>query len=197
MLKYGEHEIDQAKLPQVTVDRMLQTACNHILGNEVASQVVGEIRNVLKGDGKAADVTTDAIKAYRADESHDAQIATWEREFRAAKIAAMLDGTLTVRAAGTGGSVRDPVEAAMRSIAKMEIVAILAKNGAKFPGKDATVTIGQDTLSGDDLITRRLASHEDRLRKAAEQKVAQDRRLRDNAAKAAGDGGNLAESLGL
>lgn len=197
-ITYGSHSLEHSDIPEVSRLRMLQTAFNHIMGNEVASQVVGRIRDALKGEGKAADVTIDAIKAWRADKSNEVQLDAWEKQYRDEKVKAILDGTLSVRAAGSG-TVRDPVETASRAIAKMEISAILANNGAKFPGKDATVTIGNDTLSGDDLIARRLAhpEHGPRIRKAAEQKVAQDRRLRDNAAKAAGGEGGLAESLGL
>jgi len=190
MLTYsdGKYTIDESALPAVTVQRMLQTGVNHILGNEVASAVGSKIKAAIV-DGterKASDVKTDELETYRA--AHESVVATWTHDLRTAKIAAMLDGTLTVRSSGGGGVTRDPIEAACRAIAKLEVTAVLKNAGAKFPGKDASVTIGNATLTGDDLLARRLAhpEHGPRIRREAEAKVKADQRMKANAAKAAG-----------
>lgn len=194
-MKWGEYEIDNTALPATVVDRLLNSAFGHIMSNEASSHVVGKIREVLKPkDGKAGDVKTEQIQAFRKDEVNEKTIAGWEDAFRTAKIAAIKDGTLAVRVARA--PTRDPVEAAMRAIAKLEVTAILKTNGLAFPGRkdgvEQTVDLGGQELSGDDLIDRRLghAEHGPRIRTAAERKVREEQRLKDNAAKAAvGDGG--------
>lgn len=199
MLNYGEKQLDPATLPAVTQLRLMQTGLNHVMGNEVASQVGGKIKAAIVAgtDRKADSVKTEEIGEWRS--AHQDQVNEWTEQYRAAKLQAMLDGTLTVRAAGSGGVARDPVEAACRAIAKLEVSTVLANNGAKFPGKDTTVAIGGQHLSGDDLIARRLghAEHGPRIRKEAEAKVRADRRVRENAARAASGEAGLAESLGL
>lgn len=200
----GKYTIETDSLPAVTIHRMLQTATNHILGNEVSSQVVGAIRSAIAGkDGKVADVTTEQVKAFRERDANAAQITAWENEFRDAKVKSMLDGTLTVRATGSSAG-RDPVETAMRAIAKMELTAVLRNAGAKFPGKDTTVTLADRAWTGEELIEQRLTKSVDkktgelvgvRIRKEAERKVAADKRMKENAIKAAGE--SLADELGI
>lgn len=207
MLKYGDYEIDETRFPPAITQRLLSRAVAHILGNEVASSVLAwEKRQIAEARQIKADAVTDAmLQEFRADPSSVAKTDEKENELRMAKIAAMLDGTLAVRI--SRGPTRDPVEAAARAIAKAEVVAVLKHNGAKFPGKDETLSVpgtdanGQPTsteVDGDTLIDRRLEKHGDRIRKLADRKVADERRLREATAKTvAGEAGGLAESLGL
>lgn len=204
-IKFGNFVLQTEDVPAATQHRMLSSAFAHIMGNEVASTVVARIRKaVAESSPKSADgkerkpdsVTRDEIEAYRKTEAGASQIEKWEDELRAAKLAAILDGTLAVRTARAPS--RDPVETASRAIAKAEVMAILKQNGAKFPGKDETVSIGGQEVTGDDLIDRRLTNHGERIGKLAERKVADDKRLRDATTKAtSGESAGLAESLGL
>lgn len=190
MLKWDIYEVDETAIPDGVKARLLNSAFAHIMSNEASSHVVGQIRQALKNGGKASDVSTEQVKSFRENATNEAKIAEWEDSFRKAKVAAILDGTLAVRVARA--PTRDPIEAAMRAIAKLEVTAVLKAHGAAFPKKDETVAIGDAELDGDTLVDRRLAHHEHgpRIRKAAERKVAEDQRLRDNATKAAsGDAG--------
>lgn len=195
-MKWDTYEVDNATVAPAVIDRLLNSAFAHIMSNEASSHVVGKIRAELKPNGgKAGEVSTEAIKQFRLNPDHATKIAGWEEAFRTAKLAAIKDGTLSVRVARA--PTRDPVEAAMRQIAKLEVTAVLRSNGAKFPGKDETVTIGNVELDGDELIDRRLGSaeHAPRIRQAAERKVREDNRMRENAAKAAVGGSGLSGLL--
>lgn len=193
MLKWDTYEVDDAALPGTVVSRLLNSAFAHIMANEASAHVVGQIRGVIAGkDGKRNEVSTEQVRAWRANEHNAAQIAEWEDSFRKAKVAAMLDGTLAVKVARA--PTRDPVEAIMRQIAKLEVSGVLEANGVKFPKKDSTITLpGGEEVDGDTLIDRRLAhaEHGPRIKTAAERKHRDDMRLRENAAKAAS--GTLAD----
>lgn len=197
MLTIGDYNVDETKFAPVVTQRLLQRQVAHILNNEASSFVLAKTKRAIVGkDGKPDSVTDEQLEAYRA--AHAVEIDAWTDEYRQGKIAAMHDGTLSVRVAR--GPSRDPVESASRTIAKAEVAGVLKNHGAKFPGKDETVSIGDQDLDGDTLIDRRLAhaEHGPRIRKLAERKVADDKRLREATAKASvGETGGLAASLGL
>ncbi len=212
MLQYGNHQIDETRFPPAITERLLGRAVAHILGNEVSSAVlawqkksIAEFTNdAAKKDGKtetikATDVTDAMLEVWRDNETVKAATEAKEDELRAAKIAAMYDGTLAVRT--VRAPTRDPVEAAARMIAKSEIIGILKANKLKFPGKDETIMLGEETFDADGLIDRRLANPAEgpRITQLAERKVREDKRLKDATAKtvAAGAGNGLAASLGL
>lgn len=198
MLKYGDYEIDETKFPPAITQRLLSRAVAHILGNEVSSSVLAwEKRQIAEAKDIKADAVTDAmLQEWRANPTAIEATNVKEDELRQAKIASMLDGTLAVRV--SRGPTRDPIEAAARSIAKAEVVAVLKRNGAKFPAKGEVITIGQQEVDGDTLIDRRLANHGEHIRKLAERQVADAKRLKDATAKqVAGETAGLAESLGL
>lgn len=194
MLKVADYEIDESRIAPAVMQRLLTRAIAHILNNECAANVLGKTKRAIVGkEGKPETVSEAQLEAWRASEANGAMIEGWESEYCLAKIAAMYDGTLSVRV--SRGPVRDPVEAAMRALAKAEVVTVLKNNGAKFPKDDETVSIEQPNgetvqLSGDELIDRRLAhaTHGERIRKVAERKVAEDRRLKEATTKAAGGG---------
>lgn len=212
MLKVGDYEIDSGKIAPAVVDRLLSRAIGHIVHNECSANVLGKTKRAaldfINDEAKKAgsskvykleDVTDKVLETFRANETVTEAITKWEQEYCAAKIAAMYDGTLSVRS--VSAPTRDPVVAAARTIAKAEVTQVLKAHNVKFPGKDETVTIGDTELDGDTLIERRLAhvEHGPRITKLAERKVAEDRRLKDASAKAAvaGTGDGLAASLGL
>ncbi len=199
MFTVGTYEIDETKIAGPVVNRLLQRAVAHILNNECSANVLGKTKRAIVGkDGKPDTVTDAMLATWRASPANQAQIAAWEDAYCAEKIAAMYDGTLSVRVAR--GPTRDPEEAAARAIAKAEVVGVLKTNGVKFPGKDETIVIGDQELDADTLIDRRLAhaEHGPRIAALAKRKVADDKRLRDATAKAVGaESGGLAASLGL
>ena len=204
MFTVGQYEIDETKIAPAVVTRLLQRATAHILNNECSANVLGKTKRAIVGkDGKPDTVTDAMLETWRASEANKAQIVAWEDAYCAEKIAAMYDGTLSVRVAR--GPSRDPEEAAARAIAKREVEGIFKTNGLKFPTKDDVATItGADgvdvTLDADGWIDRRInpPDHRDRIAALAKKKVADDKRLRDATAKVVGaESGGLAASLGL
>lgn len=131
----AEHDFDA--LPASARQGMVNRAVSHIFGNECASVVVGKIKAALAGDGKASDVTTAQVQAFRADPANEVKLDSWLSEARDAKIAAIVAGSLGVRVAG--GSV-DPLEAMMHRIARTEIMQLVGSKN--FPRKDGDVYVG-------------------------------------------------------
>ncbi len=204
MFQVGNYEIDETKIAPAVVTRLLQRATAHILNNECAANVLGKTKRAIVGkDGKPDSVTDAMLAEWRGQDANAAAIAEWEDAFCNSKIAALYDGTLSVRVAR--GPTRDPIEAAARAIAKGELVMDLKNRGGKFPKGDDLFTItdaaGTDhSFTGDEMIDRRLAhpEHGPRIMRDADKKVKDEKRLRDNMAKAVGaDVGGLAASLGL
>lgn len=181
----GAYSVDPTALPPAIAHRLMQSGFSHVLGNEVASQVVSAIRGKIAGpEGKLGDVTKDQIEAYR--DANEQEVADLADTLRKAKIEKMLDGTLLVRVSAGPSIVRDPVAVAARSIAKAEVVALLSKAGAKFPTKGNTVTLGSNVFTADELIERRLGNpnEAERIQKAAAAKVAADKRAKAAVSKA-------------
>jgi hypothetical protein len=210
MLTIGEYQIDETKINPAVQTRLLTRAIAHILNNESSSHVLNRTKRAIVGkDGKPDSVTDVQLAAFR--EANSQSVDTWIDEFCTSKITAMYDGTLSVRV--SRGPTRDPVEAAMRAIAKSEIMGVLKSKGAKWPKADDTVVLGDVEFTGDELIDRRLSgiegpgidaktgvSHADRLRKEAERVVKEANRLREATAKQVGaeaGAGGLAAALGL
>ena len=123
MFTVGQYEIDETKIAPAVVTRLLQRATAHILNNECSANVLGKTKRAIVGkDGKPDTVTDAMLETWRASEANKAQIVAWEDVYCAEKIAAMYDGTLSVRVAR--GPSRDPEEAAARAIAKREVEGI-------------------------------------------------------------------------
>ena len=205
MFTVGEYEIDETKIAPAVTLRFVKSGVAHVLSNECAANVLGKTKRAIVGkDGKPDTVTDAMLATWREDAANQAQIVAWEDAYRAEKIAAIYDGTLSVRVAR--GPSRDPEEAAARAIAKSEIMGIFKTNGLKFPGKDETAAIANPVTGvviehdADGWIDLRLGNpeHGPRIAALAKRKVADDKRLRDATAKAVGaEAGGLAASLGL
>lgn len=192
MLQIGDYEVDESRVPATVVNRLLGRAITHILNNECASHVLGRTKRAIVGSGGDTKTVTDGmLETFRA--SNGEQIAAWEHEFRTGKIAAIYDGTLSVRVAR--GPSRDPIETAMRVIARDEAKIMLKKAGVKWPTGDDTVEVRGRAVTGDDIIDGRLAhaEHGPRIRKLAERKVADDKRLAKAVADATGGDDALAD----
>lgn len=185
-LTYGENiTLDTTAIPVASLIALAQRGLNHELGNVVASKVVGDIRKTIN-PGSPADVTTEAIKAWRA--ANEAEVAKMTQGYQALAVKAIEAGALGVRAASGGGASVDPLTREMRAIAKREITDILAASGLKFPGKtkdgEATVTLKGVAHTGEALVARRLAGeHRDRIEKEANRTLtARKREAEKNAA---------------
>jgi hypothetical protein len=103
-------------LPEVSKYRLAKGGMNHMLGNEVASQVSNMIRKEL-GHSKTNQVTTEQIKAYRA--ANPDKVAAWDAEFTAAKVKAIREGTIADRAVSTREPARSPLD--RLALAKMGV----------------------------------------------------------------------------
>jgi len=156
---YGDLQIDSDKFHPNAVQALLRRGLSHLLGNEQAAKVGPE-----SAWGKA---NANATKE---------QVAAAKLAMQQSAIATLYDGTIGVRA--SSGPKVDPIMSEMRKLAKAEIVAILATQktpeGKKvaFPTGDKTVTVGADTLTGEQLIGRRLAKHGERIKAEASRNIA-------------------------
>ena len=200
------HDFDA--LPEASRNGMINRAVAHIFGNEVASQVVGKIRATIAGDnGKAADVTSEAVSTYR--KANPKIISDWTVEFQAEKLAAILAGQLGVRATGTGGGV-DPLVKEIRRIAADEFTKVLAGVGLKMPRGENTITLRGQVLDRDACIDRWLAgvdpqgtfgpkgaANKDRIEKAAEANLRRDAAAAKKASELNTDADAVAAALGL
>ena len=185
MLTYGDITRDPATMPEVSRNALLARGFSHLLGNEQASKVVARIRKAL-AEGKPAgyEATKADVQTFR--ESNGTLVSAWADEARADALKALDEGTLGVHAAR--GPSRDPIESAMRTIARTLVSDTLKKNKLKIPSGDKTVTLAGQDFTMDELVDRQIAKNGDHIRKEAERKVAEDerraKRLREEAAKA-------------
>lgn len=193
----AEHDFDS--LPEVSRRGIIGRGIAHVLGNEVASQVVGKVRKTI-ADGagvKADSVTTEQVKTFRA--AHAADIQTWTLAFQNDKLQAIKEGTLGER---TGGTAVDPLSREMNSIARKEVKAFFKAQGWAFPTGDKVFTSGSGdaakTFTGDELVDLWLSKEENAAR--IEKEANAELRRKANEAKkvaAAASGASLAEALGL
>ena len=185
MLTYGDITRDPATMPEASRNALLARGFSHLLGNEQASKVVARIRKALaEGKPDGYEATKADVQAFR--ESNGTLVSSWGDEARADALTALDEGTLGVHAAR--GPSRDPIESAMRTIARTLVSDTLKKNKLKIPSGDKTVTLAGQDFTMDELIDRQIAKNGDHIRKEAERKVAEDerraKRLREEAAKA-------------
>lgn len=158
-------EIDFDALPDNSKRAIVSRGLQHYLGNEQAAKV--------------------SAKAKAHEEEHgeplgDDEKAALKAEFVAAAIEALSAGTIGT---GHGGGFRgNPVETALRALAKAEVVAVLRKNNIKVPKKaEDTIKTANGEFTLAQLIERRIAAHKDRLTKEANAKVREDQKRAKNA----------------
>lgn len=175
-ITYGDHVIDVANLPTKSIAALLRRGVSHFLGNEQASKVAAKFDDAKVGTGEGEYATEAALKAAKDSAKTD---------YVAAAIKALYDGTIGDSSRGPRGSTIDTV---IRGLAEKEVRKILADNKLTMPTGDKVVKFPSgEELNRNDLITRRIAKHGDRLRKEAE---AEMRKL-DKVAKAEGGLGDL------
>lgn len=175
-ITYGNITIDVSKLPEASVTALIRRGVSHVFGNEAASRVAAFVAKE-KDEGR---------------EVSDEGKADAKQRFQAEALEKLNSGTLGYRAPSVGV---DPTEKVIRAIAKIEVTAILREHGLSFPTKDKTITFGDQTLTGDELIDRRIANHGDRLRKEAEAEIKRKAREAAKAAESAKANGGLTALL--
>jgi hypothetical protein len=199
-----DHDFDV--LPEASRKALIGRAISHVLGNEVASIIVGWIRReVIKGtDRKADSVTTAEVQTFRADNAEAVKAMTLAAQD--AKVKQILEGTLGVHVGG--GSSVDPLTKQMLALARDEIKAVFKKQGWKFPTGEETFKAASVELDAQGWINRWLHESTDKLiggkgepnHGRLEREAT--RLLKAKAAKASAviekaDDSTLAESLGL
>lgn len=184
-IKYGEHTLDFAALPQSSLVAMLRRGVSHYLGSEQASKVTAYF-DPDKGE-PVADTSPEAKAKVKA-------------EYVAKAIDALIAGTVGVSVRGP--SV-DPIEAIVNRLARKEVLDVLRASGTKPPKKaDDKVKFANGaefTLA--ELVARRLDAdrpsgvdvkgdfgpkgqpHKERLTKEA-QKIAKEQQAKADKAKA-------------
>lgn len=185
VLSWGDYTIELGKLPHTTQHALMQSGFTHKLGNEVASAVA----TYRKGPTE---------KPEGWVEPNDAMIATFAHDKRNAMLAAMVAGTLGVRASGPR---LDPVLAEVEAIVRREITGRLKTVKLKLPKGDEVVTFaGGVTRTYAQMHDKLLADEGERIHREATRAVAEAKRKADaieaKAAKIAEAGGGP-EALGL
>lgn len=192
-ITYGNHELNFASMPEPSVKAMLSRGVTHFLGNEVHAKTGPNSSWAGKFEKENSRKPT--------DEEVEAQRET----FRAEAIARLAAGTV-----GTArGPKLDPVEAEMDRIAEREVWdtlsgANLCKKNKKPKDDESFEFANGEKYSFEELVARRLEKHGDRIKTAAEKKVAAELKARkaaqEKAATAkenAGTGPVEADALGL
>lgn len=194
-ISYGDYKFDHAELPMASLVALAQSGLSHELGNVVASGVVADIRKTVNPE-KPSDVTTEAVKAWRA--AHPEQVAAFASARVTAKLEAIRNGTLGVSAPRGPSASADPLTAEMRKLAREQITAILEAAGMKFPGfsgkgdarKALTVTLKGKAFTGDELIANRLdAEYPNNNREAIEREAKRNLDARAKAKAKMAEGG--------
>lgn len=164
-------EIDVGTLPQQSVVALLQRGINHVLGNEVASRV-SSAKKQTNEDGSA--------------KYDDAALEKLEADTFAAKVKAIMEGTLGVRGPGVS---RDPLAKYKREYAVTLLKAQHQQKGIKWPtGKGSGDIIAA--------MVANVLAHATWGAKAteyAEAEAAKAKALRDDIV---GDLGNVSENVG-
>lgn len=191
MLKYAEIEIDPSTLPEVTRLALMQRGFSHVLGNEVASSVVSLIRKAVAGEsGKAGDVTTDQIKAFRAENGD--QVFHWETTAENEKLVAMTEGKLGQGKVGTVRQSKDPVAAEAAKITKEEVSAKLRGAGFKVPTGENVLTFPNgDTRTMAQMCETHFSIHGERIGKEASRRAKAKAQVATPPAKKVADAASL------
>lgn len=112
--------VDFWTLPSASLAAYAKEANTHVFGNRASSDLVRVIKLALAGEGgKAADVTGEAVKAFRADPANAAQIEKSQSEIAASYRDKVLSGELAVssRTPGMSAETKASREAAKRTVA--------------------------------------------------------------------------------
>lgn len=164
-ITYKSHTLDLATLPSVSVLALASRGLVRLMGSEVSSKVISHFKDIFDADDAAREAFAESV--------------------RKDLVAQLVAGTL---GEGRTGPRKDPVEAEIERLAKIEVKETLKTHGLKFAkveGSDPVVTFGNGatkTLAA--MVETRIAGHGDRLRKTAEKAIADAARMAKKAAEA-------------
>ena len=182
ILTYGDHSVDMSKAPVAMTAVLMSRGFNHIMANETASYVSGQIEKALElPEGTTKEARQAAFKQFRLENA--GKVNAWEKQARDEAIADIIAGTLGV---STRGPKVDPRDAAIAAISKAEVVAKLKANSIKVPKGDEKVVLGASgsfTLA--ELVARNTAKYADRIGKEADRRIAEQTRAAKKAAELA------------
>jgi hypothetical protein len=161
VITYKSHSVNLTTLPPASVLALASRGLTRLLGSEVSSKVIAHFADTPDADDAAKEAFAESVRL----------------EF----LSHLATGTL---GEGRGGPRKDPVEAEMTSIATREVRETLKTHGLKFirPAKgeekfEPYVAFGNgDKRTLDQMVSKRLADHADRLRKAAEKAINEAKR---------------------
>lgn len=189
-ITYGNNTLDFSALPAQSVKAILSRGVTHFLGNEQSAKVGPNSSWATKFEKENSRKPTEAdIDAQKAVNLENA-------------LRALNEGTIGT----TRGPKLDPVEAEMDRIAEREVWDTLAganltKKNKKPKDEDEFTFANGDKFTFETLVSRRLEKHADRIKSAAEKKVAAEKKAREAAqakAKSVVDAGPVdADTLGL
>lgn len=153
-ISWGDYKVVVGDLPEASILALMQRGFTHVMGNEVASSV-STAKAKRNEDGSAV--------------FNDAELAVYEKDKRDEKFAAIMGGQLGVRAAGVPKMA--PLDKLIREIALAEIRAVAAAQKKSLPRKAEEL---------EPFIAKRLEKHGDRIRAAAEARIAELKELADD-----------------
>lgn len=168
VVTYGSHTIDFAAQPHASLMAMLSRGVTHFLGSEMAAKVDAYYKRTPK----------DGEPAKRPDTEQDR--ADLKAEYQLLAVKALNDGTVGV---SNRGPAVDPLEAAIESVARKEVLQTLRDNKTKVPKKaDQKVAFADGSAyTIAELVERRIANpkHADRIKGVAQAEL--DRKAKEAA----------------
>jgi hypothetical protein len=166
-IKYGNFEIDFDALPEISRLALVSRGVTHFLGNEQNSKAHSWAAAQVKGDS-TVEPSRDEVKEWKA--ANEAAMVAKIAELAGEAVKSLIEGTVGAR---TSGPRLTPIDTLIRQKAKVEVMAVLAGVGAKFPKKDETIAFGDGTRTGDQMIDNWLANADNlaRLTKVAEKEL--------------------------
>jgi len=163
-ITYGNYSVDTTTLPEASVSALLSRGLTHFLGNEQASKLASWV----KGEGQANSDDKATCTAWK--EANAQAVSDKMAELVKSGIAALTEGTIGTRA--SAGPRVSPLDTMVRSIAKKEVLGILATHSIKAPKKDEKVRFANGTeKSLDEMIATRIEKEGERITKEAEKAI--------------------------
>lgn len=150
-----------ADIPATSLFALSQRGWTHVFGNECASSLTAEKkRRAEKGEPA---LTESEENAFLADK-------------RAAKLAAIMNGTMGVR---VGGARLSPLDRHMRDIARARLVTDATSKGIKLPSGKNTIMVRGKAMTLADLVAARIDRERDDIKAEAERRIAADSKPAD------------------
>lgn len=178
-ITYKSHTLDLTTLPAVSVLALASRGLVRLMGSEVSSKVISHFKDTPDADDAAKEAFAESCRADLVKQLQDGVLGE-----------------------GRGGPRKDPIEAEIERLAKLEVKETLKTHGLKFAKQesgDPVVTFGNGatkTLAA--MVATRIERHGVELRKRAEKAIADAARMAKKAAAELPEGAPIdADALGL